>query len=51
MSPDEIPDGMIAGPIGHKDDKSPAHARALRAVKQVNGEGPFEIIDGGKDDA
>ena len=43
-SPGPIPDGLLEGPIGHKDDGSAANTRAIRAVKMMEGESHLSVV-------
>ena len=50
LSPNPIPDQMLQGPIGHKDDGSAATTRIRRYLGDLRGESPFKVIEGGSDD-
>ena len=43
-SPDPIPDGMLDGHIGHKNDDSPAAKKLSRLVREANGLPVFDVV-------
>lgn len=47
-TPDAIPDDMLGGSIGFAGDRSASEIKAVKLVKELKGEEPFPVIDGGK---
>ena len=41
----DIPAGMLDGEIGSADDESPAQARAIRAVAEMEGRSHLTVVD------
>ena len=44
MAPEPIPDGLIGGDVGHKDDGSAASLRVQRFVAEANGERHLRVV-------
>lgn len=48
-SPTAIPDDLLDGEVGHKDDNSWASVRLIRAMRDLDGLPAFDVIEASKD--